>query len=116
MDTSRRIVLAIAAAGTAYCVYLLVGFVGVIADNRLPWEGTSQFTREHYLAVGQAYSRGFAVGFFLCFGLAVMAFIVGTWYEQSVRDRADRLKATRLPLQGQPEPATPRRAAALPPA
>ena len=57
MNNNRRIVLAIAAAGAAYCVYLLVGFVGVIADNRLPWAGTAQYTRDHYLAVGEAYSR-----------------------------------------------------------
>jgi hypothetical protein len=108
MSTNRRIVLGIAASGAAYCVYLLVGFVGVIANNRLPWEGTA-FTRDHYLAVGQAYSNGFAVGFFLCFCLAVMAFVVGSWYEQRVREKAQvRPRATPSRSQGQ--------AAVLPPA
>jgi len=116
MSNTRRIVLILAAGATAYCIYLLVGFVGVIADNGLPWEGAENI-RDYYLAVGQAYSSGFAVGFFLCFGLAVMAFVVGSWYEQSVRDKAKPgLKATPPPSPGPPGPVTPRRAAVLPPA
>jgi hypothetical protein len=88
MNATRRIALAAATLGAAYCIYLLIGFFGVIAGNRLPWEGSAQFTREHYLAVGQAYSRGFAVGFFFCFCLALIAMLVGTWYERSIKGQA----------------------------
>jgi len=87
MNTKSRVALVIATLGAGYCGYLLVGFLRVIADNRLPWEAESPFTREHYLAVGEAYSRGFAVGFFLCFCLGVMAFVIGTWYESTVKHR-----------------------------
>lgn len=86
MNRSRQIALGLAAIGAGYCTYLLVGFVQIIRHNRLPWDGYA-LTREHYLAVGEAYSRGFAVGFFLCFCLTVVALIVGTWYEESVKSR-----------------------------
>jgi len=84
MNRTQRLVLAAASLGTGYCLYLLVGFVRVIAENRLP---TPQHSRDHYLAVGEAYSGGFAIGFFLCFCLAVIAIVVGSWYENSVRGR-----------------------------
>lgn len=84
MSLTSRIALAVASLGAGYCLYLLLGFLRVIADNRLPWEHSLRFTREHYLAVGEAYSRGFAVGFFLCFFLAIVAFLIGTWYEKTV--------------------------------
>ncbi len=96
MSRTRQISLAVATLGAGYCLYLLVGFLRVIADNRLPWEGTDRFTREHYLAVGEAYSRGFVVGFFLCFCLAVVAFIIGNWYEKSVRSRRAAAEAPAL--------------------
>jgi len=96
MSRSRQISLAVATLGAGYCLYLLVGFLSVIADNRLPWEGSAQFTREHYLAVGEAYSRGFGVGFFLCFCLAVIAFVVGSWYENSVKARQAAAEAPAL--------------------
>ena len=73
MNRTRQISLAVATLGAGYCLFLLVGFLRIIRDNRLPWEGSDRFTRELYLAVGEAYSKGFVVGFFLCFCLA-MAF------------------------------------------
>jgi len=87
MDRTNRLALAAASLGAVYCLYLLIGFFRVIAGNRLSWEGTARFTREHYLAVGEAYSQGFAIGFFFCFCLAVIAFVVGNWYEKSVKTR-----------------------------
>ena len=87
MSRTRQISLAAATLGAGYCLYSLIGFLRIIADNRLVWEGSARFTREHYLAVGEAYSRGFVVGFFLCFCLAVIALIIGNWYEKSVRSR-----------------------------
>ncbi len=96
MSRTRQISLAVATLGAGYCVYLLVGFLQVIADNRLPWEGSARFTREHYLAVGEAYSRGFVVGFFLCFCLAVIAFAIGSWYEKSRRARLAAAEAPAL--------------------
>jgi hypothetical protein len=96
MNRTPQLSLAAATLGTGYCLYLLIGFLRVIADNRLPWEGTARFTREHYLAVGEAYSRGFVVGFFLCFCLAVIAFVVGNWYEKSVKTRQAAAEAPAL--------------------
>ncbi len=96
MSRTRQISLTVATLGAGYCFYLLIGFLRMIADNQLPWEGTAQFTRDHYLAVGEAYSKGFVVGFFLCFCLAVIAFVVGNWYEKSVRARRATEEATAL--------------------
>ena len=101
MNLKSRIVLALAGLGAAFCAYQLVVFLREIVGNQLPWEHSAKFTREHYVAVGEAYSRGFAVGFFLCFFLAVMALVVGTWYETVVRPRRRRaavsLEPARVP-------------------
>ncbi len=96
MTRTRQFSLAAATLGAGYCFYLLIGFLRVIAGNQLPWEGSARFTREHYLAVGEAYSRGFVVGFFLCFCLAVIAFVIGSWYEKSVKTRRAREEAPAL--------------------
>ncbi len=96
MSRTRQISLAVATLGAGYCLYLLIGFLRIIAGNRLAWEGSARFTREHYLAVGEAYSRGFIVGFFLCFCLAVVAFVVGSWYEKSVKTRRAAAEAPAL--------------------
>jgi len=82
MTTSHKFVLLLASVGAIFCSVLMLRFMRTIIDNQLPWEGTTQFTREHYLAVGRSYSQGFTVGFFLCFSLILIAFIVGTWYER----------------------------------
>jgi hypothetical protein len=87
MNRTTRLTLTAASLGAAYCLYLILGFIRTIAENRLPWGGSALFTRDHYLAVGQAYGRGFAIGFFFCFCLAVVAFVIGTWYEKSVKIR-----------------------------
>lgn len=82
MSTSHKFVLLISSVGAIFCSVLMLRFMRTIIDNRLPWEGTTQFTREHYLAVGRSYSQGFTVGFFLCFSLILIAFVIGTWYER----------------------------------
>ena len=92
MTQSRRIALALAAVGAGFCFFRVVGFFRIIQGNELPWAGASRFTQAHYQAVGKSYSQGFAAGFFLCFSLAVIAAIVGTWYEAN-RDRKKRAHA-----------------------
>jgi len=66
------ILVAVAVAGVGVCFSLMFGFVLTIMHNELPWD-PNQTVRDHYLAVGDSYSRGFAVGFFLCFFLTVVA-------------------------------------------
>ena len=97
MSRIRQFSLAVATLGASYCSYALIGFLRIIAGNQLPWEGTARFTRDHYLAVGEAYSRGFVVGFFLCFCLAVIAFVIGSWYEKSTKTRRATEEAPALP-------------------
>ncbi len=88
MSRPRQLALALTTVGAGYCLYLLAGFLWIMADNGLPWDGSAP--REHYLAVGEAYSRGFVVGFFFCFCLAIIAFVIGSWYEKSVRTKRAR--------------------------
>ena len=71
-DSSRWIAILLAVAGTGICVTSLVSFVVTIVQNDLPWS-PGQTIREHYIAVGESYSQGFTVGFFLCFSLIVLA-------------------------------------------
>ena len=49
----------------------VIAFLITIQNNNLPWQ-PDQSARAYYLAVGNAYSQGFAIGFFLCFFLAMM--------------------------------------------
>ena len=58
-----------ASAGLVTCVLAILRFFRKIAGNEFP----VQDVRDHYLAVGRAYSDGFFVGFFLCFFLVLAA-------------------------------------------
>jgi glycerol uptake facilitator-like aquaporin len=100
MTMGHKFVLLLASVGAIFCSALLLLFMRTIIDNRLPWEGTTQFTREHYVAVGRSYGQGFTVGFFLCFSLILIAFVIGTWYERRRdlrRQARSTLEATVLP-------------------
>ncbi len=77
----RLVALSIAVAGLAACTGAFGVFVLKILFNRLPWR-VDQTAREHYLAVGNAYSNGFATGFFFCFFLTLLAVAVAAWVQQ----------------------------------
>jgi len=85
----RKFLLLLAVPGTLGCVLALAEFFREIIGNRVPWRPLLS-PREHYLAVGSAFSRGFATGFFLCFFLMLVAVAVGTWYEQRREARGVR--------------------------
>ena len=72
--SARLMVIAFAGVGTSLAA--VVHFVLAVFNNRIPWHTEA---REFYLAVGRSYTQGFAIGFFLCFSLAVAATaVVGT--------------------------------------
>ena len=75
------VAILLAVAGTGLCLVALVGFLSIMTQNNLPWQA-DQSIREHYLAVGDSYSQGFTVGFFLCFFLTLIAVSVRSWLEQ----------------------------------
>jgi len=82
----RWVATCVAVPGIVVCLLLLGAFFRKIANNELPWR-RGQSLQQHYLAVGHAYGRGFATGFFLCFFLMLMAIVVGAWHEQRLAKR-----------------------------
>jgi len=76
----------LAVIGLAASLSFVAGFIGSMVNNNLPWH-PGQSAREHYQAVGNSYSQGFAVGFFLCFSLALAAIALGTWIQQRRAER-----------------------------
>jgi hypothetical protein len=85
-------------AGTGVCLVALIGFLSTVNGNNLIWQA-DQSIREHYLAVGDSYSQGFTVGFFLCFFLTLIAVSAKSLLEQ----RSDAGKpATRRKAPGRP--------------
>lgn len=80
--------IVVASIGIATCVLAIVGFFRKIVSNGLPFHA-AQSPREHYLAVGRAYSNGFLAGFFLCFFL-VLAALAGSTVLSHYRARSAR--------------------------
>jgi hypothetical protein len=83
--------LILALPGVAACLFAIAAFLLDFLHNRLPWDPALSH-RTQYTALGQAFSRGFVAGFFLCFFLMLVAVSAGTWYEQR---RAERKAVTR---------------------
>jgi hypothetical protein len=83
---ARRVALVVAVPGLVVCLVVILGFFLRVLHGKLPWDGTSG-TRDHYLAVGSAYSEGFGAGFFLCFFLILLAVgIVGVLDRHPARE------------------------------
>ena len=74
----RLAALAIGVPGALLSLGAVAGFVGQVVNNDL-----ATFARipssAYYLAVGEAYSGGFATGFALCFFLVLVAVAAGAW-------------------------------------
>ncbi len=70
----------VAVAGMGVCLVALVGFMMTVLQNNLPWH-QGQDIREYYQAVGESYSQGFMIGFFLCFFMTMVAVSLSAWFE-----------------------------------
>lgn len=55
------------------------------------------FRREHYQAVGSAYSQAFALGFFFCLCMVAITLAVGSWLEQRKRPAVPLTEPARAP-------------------
>jgi hypothetical protein len=78
---SRRVALVVAVPGLVACLAFIQGFVLRVLHGDLPWNRASG-ARDHYLAVGSAYSEGFGAGFFLCFFLVLFAVGILGWLDR----------------------------------
>ena len=67
-------------------------------NNNLTWQH-AQTARAHYLAVGNSYSQGFAIGFFFCFFLALAAAGIGS----GLKKRSPERLATVRPALHEPD-------------
>jgi hypothetical protein len=79
----------VAVAVAATCVAAVGHFLHTIFYNRLPFPG-EHVVRDHYLAVGNSYSQGFVVGFFLCLSLAMLAVSLAGLREARLRAAAEQ--------------------------
>jgi hypothetical protein len=77
---NRWVPILVAVAGMGVCMVALVGFMMTMLQNNLPWHH-EQGIREYYQAVGESYSQGFMIGFFLCFFMTMVAVSLSTWFE-----------------------------------
>lgn len=86
----RLAVLLVAMSGALVCLGALAAFVSRVLHNDLarPAPGAE---RQYYLEVGQAYSGGFATGFFLCFFLVLMGLVTVAYFD-SRRASAQRIR------------------------
>jgi hypothetical protein len=78
------LVVTLAVVGLVACAVTFLRFVTTITGNALPWRPGLD-AREFYLAVGDAYSRGFQVGFFFAFFLVVLALAVAGFVQRRRR-------------------------------
>jgi hypothetical protein len=84
---NRWLAILVAVAGMGICIVALVGFMLTMLQNNLPWH-QSQTARQYYQAVGDSYSQGFMVGFFLCFFMTMIAVTISTFFDKRAeRDR-----------------------------
>ena len=67
--------------GIVACSLMLRSFMVRLWENRLPW-GAGSTTRDHYLAVGDAYGDGFTTGFFACLSLMLLGSSIVAWIAQ----------------------------------
>jgi hypothetical protein len=82
---NRWVSILVAVAGIGVCLVALVGFLITMLQNNLPWH-QDQGIREYYRAVGESYSQGFMIGFFLCFFLTMVAVSLSALFDK--RNRA----------------------------
>lgn len=108
MSTLVRWVLIVTGlAGMLINTVNLFGVFEVIRENRVTnGDGEPVGLREHYLQVGNFYSRGFTTGFFLCFSLMLVAIAVGTWFDERRKAKATS-GAVGKPVGGAASPGAP---------
>ena len=97
---NRWIAILVAVAGMGVCLVALVGFVLTVLQNNLPWHQSSTI-REHYQAVGDSYSQGFTVGFFLCFFMTMIAVVLSTFFSKR---SGELLRPGPAPIEGRRQP------------
>ena len=79
----------VAVPGLVACLVAVLAFFWRMLTNGLPFHPMLS-AREHYQAVGRAYSGGFLTGFFLCFFLVLAVVAVSVILTQRRGPRLSR--------------------------
>jgi hypothetical protein len=97
---NRWLAILVAVAGMGVCLVALIGFVLTVLQNNLPWH-QAQSVRDYYQAVGDSYSQGFLVGFFLCFFMTMIAVTISNFFDRRARST---LRAGGSPIERRSRP------------
>lgn len=102
--TVRWVLIVVGFAGILLTMARLMDAIQIFRTNGVT-HGDPVGLREHYLQLGDFFTRGFTSGFFFCFSLMLVAIGVGTWFDERRKSRKlDAAARARTLLAGENPP------------